>query len=292
MSAQASAALGLFSAAAWGAGDFTGGLASRRAHVFAVLVCAHASGIVLLLALALGTAEPAPAAAALAWAAAAGVSGAVGLTALWRAFSLGRMGVAAPVAAVLTAVLPVMVGIGAAGLPLPRQLAGFALAAAGIWLIARGGDPAPPAARETAPPPARRFPRELPFAVLSGVAFSAYLVLTQRAGTGTVFWPLAFARLSSLTCGLAGCLAARQRPIPRDGRGLRAALLSGLLDASGNALFVLATRAGRLDVASVLASLYPASTVLLARLVLRERFGRTQLAGMAAALLAIPLIAA
>jgi drug/metabolite transporter (DMT)-like permease len=285
MSTSGTTALGLSAAAAWGAGDFTGGVASRRAHVFAVLVAAHASGIVLLSALALLVSEPAPARAALGWAALAGIAGAVGLTALWRAFAVGKMGIAAPVAAVLTAVLPVLVGIASAGLPLPRQLAGFACAAAGIWLVARsGGNPAGGAGQ-------RGFPRELPFALLSGVGFSAYLVLTQRAGTGTVLWPLAAARCSSMLCGLLGCLAARTRPLPRDRRSLALALLSGLLDSSGNALFVLATRAGRLDVASVLASLYPVSTVVLARLVLRERLSRTQLAGMAATLAAIPLIA-
>jgi len=111
MSAPGSAALALSAAAAWGAGDFTGGVASRRAHVFSVLVAAHASGIVLLSALALLVSEPAPARGALGWAALAGIAGAVGLTALWRAFAVGKMGIAAPVAAVLTAVLPVLVGI-------------------------------------------------------------------------------------------------------------------------------------------------------------------------------------
>ena len=288
MSAPGSAALALSAAAAWGAGDFTGGVASRRAHVFSVLVAAHASGIVLLSALALLVSEPAPARGALGWAALAGIAGAVGLSALWRAFAVGKMGIAAPVAAVLTAVLPVLVGIASAGLPRPRQLAGFACAAAGIWLVARsGGGPAGGAGVAGQ----RRFPRELPFAILSGAGFSAYLVLTQRAGTGTVLWPLAAARCSSMLCGLLGCLAARASPLPRDRRSLAIALLSGLLDSSGNALFVLATHAGRLDVASVLASLYPVSTVVLARLLLGERFSRTQLAGMVATLAAIPLIA-
>ena len=116
-------------------------------------------------------------------------------------------------------------------------------------------------------------------------------MLTQRAGTATVLWPLAAARFSSMLCGLLGCLAARTSPLPRDRRGLLIALLSGLFDSCGNALFVLATHAGRLDVASVLASLYPVSTVVLARLVLGERFSRMQLVGMAATLAAIPLIA-
>lgn len=285
----ATAALSLGSAAAWGAGDFTGGLASKRAHVFPVLVAAHASGIVLLSSIALAAGEPAPSRQALAWGALAGVAGAIGLSSLYRALAIGRMGLAAPVAAVLTAMLPVCVGIGSQGLPRARQLAGFALAAVSIWLVA-GADPGgqhPPSGK-----PARGFPRELPLAVLAGLGFSAYLVLTQRAGAATVLWPLVTARAASLSFGLCGALAARAPPLPRDRRALRLALLSGLLDSSGNALFVLATRAGRLDVASVLASLYPATTVLLARIVLRERFGRVQLLGMAAALIAIPLIAA
>src|SRR5258708_5374256 len=161
MSTPGTTALGLSAAAAWGAGDFTGGVASRRAHVFAVLVAAHASGIVLLSALALLVSEPAPARAALGWAALAGIAGAVGLTALWRAFAVGKMGIAAPVAAVLTAVLPVLVGIASAGLPLPRQLAGFACAAARISLVARsGGEPPPrPGPRRRPPPPPSRWSR-------------------------------------------------------------------------------------------------------------------------------------
>jgi drug/metabolite transporter (DMT)-like permease len=297
----ATAALSLGSAAAWGAGDFTGGMASKRAHVFSVLVGAQASGIVLLSAIALAVAEPAPSRAALAWGAAAGIAGAVGLASLYRALAIGKMGLAAPVSAVLTAVLPVCVGIGSQGLPRARQLAGFALAAASIWLIARGDPPAPAsggpgetASSGTGPTGtrARAFPRELPFALLAGVGFSAYLVLTQRAGTVTVLWPLVMARTASLSFGLFGALAVRERPLPRDPGSLRLALLSGLLDSSGNALFVLATHIGRLDVAGVLASLYPVSTVLLARFILHERFGRVQRLGMAAALVAIPLIAA
>ncbi|GAC1605114.1 MAG: hypothetical protein NVS4B10_18450 [Myxococcales bacterium] len=128
--------------------------------------------------------------------------------------------------------------------------------------------------------------------MLAGVGFSAYLVLTQRAGAATVLWPLVTARTASLCFGLCGALAVRESPLPRDHRALRLGLLSGLLDASGNALFVLATHTGRLDVASVLASLYPVTTVLLARIVLHERFGRVQRLGMVAALVAIPLIAA
>src|SRR5258708_38019940 len=144
MSTPGTTALGLPAAAAWGAGAFTGGVASRRAHVFAVLVAAHAAGIVLLSALALLVSEPAPARAALGWAALAGIAGAVGLTALWRAFAVGKMGIAAPVAAVLTAVLPVLVGIASAGPPLPRQPAGFARAPGGRWLGARTGGPPGP----------------------------------------------------------------------------------------------------------------------------------------------------
>ncbi|GAC1344140.1 MAG: hypothetical protein NVSMB23_18710 [Myxococcales bacterium] len=114
------AALSLASAGAWGAGDFTGGLASKRAHVFSVLVAAHASGIVLLSVLALALGEPAPSRPALAWGAAAGIAGAVGLASLYRALAVGKMGLAAPVAAVLTAVLPVCVGIAAQGAPRGR----------------------------------------------------------------------------------------------------------------------------------------------------------------------------
>lgn len=273
----AAPALGLASAASWGAGDFCGGLASKRAPLLGVLVVGYATGAALVAAAALLTGEPAPPAAALGWALAAGASGTVGLGALYRGLAVGRMAVVAPVSAVLSAALPVAWGAAAEGPPPAAKLAGFALALLGIWLVARPAGGAPDR-------------RGLGLALLAGCGFGAFLVLMGRAGAAGPFWPLAAARATSLAMVLAAAWLRGGAWSPPRG-ALPLVLLSGALDAGGNAAFVLASRAGRLDVAAVLSSLYPASTLLLAALLLRERVGLGQGLGIAAVLGAIALIA-
>lgn len=269
--------LGLASAASWGAGDFSGGLASRRAPVFGVLVLGQLAGTTLVATTALVLGEVAPPAAALAWAVAAGASGAVGLAALYRGLAVGRMAVVAPVSAVLSAAIPVAWGMAQEGLPPASKLGGFGLALAGIWLVARSGEIGEGRAG-------------LGLAILAGCGFGGFLVLMDRGAQGGTFWPLAAARGTSLALALGIALARRRAWVP--GRAaVPLVVLSGVFDAGGNACFVLAAQAGRLDVASVLSSMYPASTVLLAALLLRERVTRPQGAGVAAVLAAIALIA-
>src|SRR5690242_2631463 len=119
------AGLSLATAAAWGAADFSGGFASKRAEVFRVVAVAHACGLVMMLALAWFSGEPLPPGSTLWWGAAAGVTGAFGVAALYKGLAIGRMGVIAPVASVLTAAIPVIVGMATEGLPDRLQLAGF-----------------------------------------------------------------------------------------------------------------------------------------------------------------------
>ncbi len=186
------------------------------------------------------------------------------------------MGVVAPVASVVTGVLPVLVGIRTEGMPDRIQLFGFALALVSIWLVAR-------------PDENVNSHRGLGLAVLAGVMFGLFLVAGKQAGHHGVFWPLVAARLVSTMLMLA--IVAMS---PRDPQPLRAVLrpmvLSGLLDSAGNALFIAATRHGRLDVAAVLSSLYPASTVILARVLLKERISRLQGIGIVGALASVALI--
>lgn len=270
--------LGLVSAASWGAGDFCGGLASRRAPLLGVLVLGYGTGVVGIAAAALLLDEPAPAAAALGWAAGAGLAGTAGLGALYRGLALGRMAVVAPVSAVLSAAIPVIWGALAEGLPPAPKLVGFVLALLGIWLVARSG--AGGADREG-----------LLLALAAGVGFGGFLVLMHEGAQGGPFWPLAVARSTSLALAL-GVALARGRPWAPAQGALPLVLLSGALDAGGNAFFLLAGRAGRLDVAAVLSSMYPVTTVLLATALLRERVSRAQGVGIAVALAAIVLIAA
>ncbi len=277
LSSLTAVVLGLASAASWGAGDFSGGLASRRAPVLGVLVVGQLAATTLIAATALILGEAAPRAAAVAWAVSAGLSGAVGLAALYRGLAIGRMAVVAPVSAVLSAAIPVAWGMSREGLPPAVRLAGFVLGIAGIWLVARSGETGEGGAG-------------LPLAILAGCGFGGFLVLMHRAAQGGTFWPLAAARATSVALAL-GVALVRRRPWRPAAAAVPLVLLSGVFDAGGNAFFVLAAQSGRLDVASVLSSMYPASTVLLAALVLRERVTRPQVAGIAAVLAANALIA-
>lgn len=274
----ATAALSLGAAAIWGGGDFAGGIATKRANVFRVVAGAHAIGLFLMLALAWATGEPMPSYSSLIWGISAGITGAFGIAALYKGLAVGRMGVVAPVASVITAVLPVLFGFRTEGMPDRLRLLGFGLALVSIWLIAR-------------PDGEIDSHRGFGLAVLAGVMFGLFLVSGKQAGHGGVFWPLVAARAASSLLMLAIVAFS-----PRDPRPLRPAFLpilfSGLSDSGANAMFIAATRHGRLDVAAVLSSLYPASTVILARVLLKERISRMQTVGVAGALIAVALISA
>lgn len=270
---------GLASALTWGAGDFSGGLATRRANPYIVVAISQGVGLFLLLALALLLGELLPPQEDLMWGALAGLAGGIAILLLYRALAVGQMGVAAPITAVLAAVGPVIFSAFTEGAPSELQLAGFAIAVVGVWLLSR---PSGPLGK----------PQGIGLAVLSGLAIGAFLILLDQAGATALYWPLVAARTASLTMMTALVLLNRKAgEFPR-GRTLPVVLLSGVMDAAGNAFFVLAAQVGRLDVATVISSLYPASTILLAALVLKERVTRLQVVGIVAALAAIALIAA
>jgi drug/metabolite transporter (DMT)-like permease len=243
-----------------------------------VVAVAHGTGLVLVFALAWLRHEPFPGSYTMVWGALAGISGAVGLASLYRVLAVGKMGVVAPVAAVITAALPVIYGIRVQGWPKPMQAAGFLLATVAIVMISK-------------PERSAGIPKGLGLAVLAGFGFGGFLVCINRAGNATVFWPLVAARLVSVMFMLL-LLALNRREKTAAAAPWSLMMTAGALDTAGNALFVFATQVGRLDVAAVLSSLYPASTVVLARFVLHEHLTTVQTAGMIAALVAIPLIAA
>lgn len=269
----------LSAAATWGAADFNGGLAARRAPVVPVAALSQFAGCVFMAALALLFREPMLTGKALWLGILAGAGNALGITALYRSLASDKMGLGAPVAAVITAVIPVVVAIAGQGWPSPLKIGGFALAMIGIWLLAK---PSGAAGRS----------KGLRDAILAGIGFSGFLVLIKFAGASDqAFWALAIARLTPAAIIFAIGIATRA-----DWRSARLAarliVLAGVLDSSGGLLFSLAAHHARLDVATVLASLYPASTVILARIVLKERLSAAQTAGMLAALAAVPMIAA
>ena len=270
------AGLSLLSAASWGGGDFAGGLAAKRTSVFRVVAIAHAFGLALMLLMALAVGEHVPPRGDLAWGAVAGIAGAFGIAALYKGLSIGRMGIIAPVAAVVTAIVPVLVGIAAEGPPASLQLLGFMVALVSIWLVAR-----PDGQIDTH--------RGLGLAILAGISFGLFLVSGKQAGHHAVFWPMVAARVAStLLMSVIALFTVAERGSVKG--ALVAILASGLLDSCGNALFIAASQHGRLDVAAVLSSLYPASTVMLARVLLKERISRLQTVGILGALVAVVLI--
>lgn len=267
---------GLTSAACWGAGDFCGGLATKSTQVYRVIISSQIVSLILLLALALILSEPLLPFGSLLLSYVGGIFGGIGLIALYRALADGHMGIAAPVSGVIAATVPVIAGAFIEGLPELPQLIGFGLALAAVWLISRTG-------RSTI-----RW-SDLGLPSLAGLCFGIFYVIIGSASGSNVWWPLVAARLGSLSLLLSVTLLAHQPRLVEKTHFMLIVII-GVMEVGGNACYILARQAGRLDVAAVLASLYPAVTVLLARLVLKEHVGRAQAMGIAAALAAITLI--
>jgi drug/metabolite transporter (DMT)-like permease len=269
---------GIAAALLWGSGDFSGGIATKRTSVFTVLIISQLVGLVLMIGLVLLTGESAPTGNSLLWAGAAGISGGIGVAALYQALAMGQMGIAAPLAAVFTAAIPVLVGILTEGLPGVAQFAGFGLALVSIWILV--------SSEKT-----ESNRRGLGLALLAGVGFGMLLVGLDRAGeSAAVYWPLMVARISSLIfMTIVATLRRNQWQVDR--KLLPIIATAGFFDVMGNAAYVAATQAGRLDVAAVLASLYPAATVILAGIFLKERLSRSQMVAISMVLFSIVLIA-
>jgi drug/metabolite transporter (DMT)-like permease len=273
----ASVSFSLAAVFCWGTSDFVGGYAARRSNAFLLATIAHATGALLMTLLAALNHSAFPPLHGVRWALAAGLSGGAALAILYRSLASGRMGLNAPVAAVVAAAIPVAFGIVTEGLPANLQIAGFLLAGLGIWLASRSEDGARPAG--------------LWMAVVAAVGFAGFFLCVRQAGEGSALWIAAMSRVASLVLTAAIILLARVVIEIDLGRAGLAAL-AGCLDVSGTALFVRTSQTGRLDVAVVISSLYPAVTVLLARLLLHERLTPWKVIGMIAALAAVPMIAA
>jgi drug/metabolite transporter (DMT)-like permease len=283
--------LGLSAAAIWGASDFSGGMAARHLRVFWLLVISHCFSLICLLLLAGGLHQARPGTHILLLGLCSGLAGGTALLTFYHALSLGEMGTTAALTGLLTATLPVVFTLVTVGSPSRRQLAGFALAAVAIWLISSQGG----TLKKTAPEARKR----ILLAVISGFGFGLFLIFLQQANGGGLIWPLAASRVGSLTLAVGGGLLFSRHRFTADAApgtrvqwkiGVALALLAGACDTSGNFLFVAATRIGRLDIAAVLASLYPASTILLAAWLLKERTSARQAVGMVTALVAVVLI--
>lgn len=274
------ALLALTAALLWGAADFSGGMGvgaagGKTGSALRVVMLSHISSFSVLLAIVLLRHEPMPHGALLGWSLLAGFCVGIALTCFYMALSRGAMGASAAVSGLLAAAIPALVSMAVEGTPSILRIAGFLLAAVAIWMIAAGPSKQH-AARST-----------MVLATVAGIGFGVYFVALRMANPLGVFMPMTLARVGSLiTCGLI-FLFLTVRGTTGGGRITATtalwALSAGALDTTGNLLFIAATRAGRLDVAAVLASLYPASTIVLAGWLLHERLSRRQWMGMAIA---------
>lgn len=270
--------IGLSSSVSWGGGDFFGGLATRRINHFQVLVLASATGFGLLVFLTIATGESLPPLLDTGIAGLAGIAGALGIAIFYRALSIGSAAVIAPTAAVIGALIPVVLGIANQGLPPFEKIAAFVIGGLGIWTV-------------TVSSPDEGFENRAGFslAVFSGVGFGVYIYLIAQVKTGDVYAPLAVAKAASLATALVVLRRQNLRLPSLKENGL--ALLAGAFDVGGNIFYLLATRLTRLDIAAVLSSMYPATTVLLSAAVLKQRMSKTQMIGVGLCLSSVALIA-
>jgi drug/metabolite transporter (DMT)-like permease len=271
--------LSLLAAASYGLSDFNGGWLSKRVSAWTVALAAQLGGVVAILAVALPSSAR-PSGTDLAWALLAGLGNGFGTAFLYRGLSSGRMGVVAPVSGVGAAVIPVVTGVAIGERPGPVVWVGIVLAFPAIWFVARE----PSAAASTGP-------SGLVDGVLAGLGFGTLFVALSRVSEDAGLLPLALNQAAGGVVIVVVAVALGQPWLPREGRSALG-LVSGVLAALATWLFMVASHGGNLTVASVVVSLYPAFTVLLAALLLREHVHRAQGLGLAMCAVSVALVAA
>ena len=270
--------LGLLASMGWGIADFGGGLTSRRAPVLGVLLGSQIASLAVGVPILAAVSEPAMRQIDLAVSIAGGVLGAAGLSLLYRGLSVGRMGVVAPVAAVITATLPVIYGFVTEGAPSSLAIVGILAAIVSVVLVSRS------------PGTADGRPSGLRYGVAAGTLFGLFTIGAAQLNDGLIMSPVVVIRIASVLVITTWILVRRQPwRVPRS---LWPALVGvGVMDMSATAAYLGAIAVGPLSIAAILASLYPVVTTILAGLVLRERVTPVHAAGILAAGVAVALIA-
>lgn len=275
--------LGLVAAGAFGAADFLGGLATKRSPVMSVLLFVQLVGLTLAAALVALDGGPLPARRDIALAMVGGSVGVTSLGLFYRALATGRMGVVAPLTAVITAVVPVGWGLGHGERPSGLTLAGVVIAILAVAIVAREPD--------TVDALTERLAQPVLLALTSGVGFGITVTTFSEISEASGFWPLVFLRIPG-ALALATILAVTGRfALPREA-GTAIVVGGGVLDLTGNVAIIQAFREGLTSVVAPVSALFPAATVVLARFVLKERLTRMQVAGLALALFGLALIGA
>jgi drug/metabolite transporter (DMT)-like permease len=280
------AVLALLAAGLYGAADFLGGAASRRATAISLLAVNTPFGVALMVAVALAVGGGPVAGASLAWGALGGVAGGAGLILFYAGLAAGPMNVVAPVSALMSALIPVAIALATGERPGTVALAGSALCLAAIALVSIEPNGSRVVARTTG--------RALAAGLVSGVMFGLFFFCIAKAGHGGGLWSLVTARSAGMVIALAAAAWTRSRPVwwNRDPTAFWMALLSGGSDVTANVFYLLATQHGMLSLAVVITALYPGVTVLLARIVFGERMRPVQQAGLVLAAAGIVLVTA
>ena len=282
--------LGLAAAVLYGSGDFLGGMATRKVPVLPVLLLADTAGLIVALVVALAS-PGSVSVAGLAWGISAGLIGGLGLIIFYIGLATGPMSVVAPVAGLVSTVLPVGVALAEGERPEVGVYAGAVLCLVAIVMTSSAGNGGSTADGTTgAGRPGRG--RAIAYGAVAGAAFGLFFLLMRNAGESGEFWPVAAGRIGELAVVLIAAAVLRRSLSPggADGRLLLAAAGAGAIDVVANICYVAATRTGAFGLAVVLASLYPGFTVLLARVVLGERLRWVQRAGLALAVIGILLV--
>jgi drug/metabolite transporter (DMT)-like permease len=284
MAAVFAIALAFSSSICWGVSDFLGGVQARRVPLIGLMLFSQGAALVTLLAVLVVGDIGAPPLVKLLPAAAAGLGGAIALTAFYRALAIGTMSIVAPISAT-GVVLPVLAGVASGNRPGALQAVGILAAVVGVVLAARERT-------GVSPPGVAR--ASVGLALLAALGFGGFLLGMRTSAQANVVWALAAARVVSVLALLAVAAVRRQRVLPerRSISTLAAVLAIGGLDLLANLLYAVASRHGELALVAVVASLYPVATVLLARAVLRERVRRAQELGIVTAIAGVILIAA
>lgn len=269
--------IGLASALSWGAGDFIGGFATRRTSAYSVVLVTQIIGIIIFPILAFVFSEDIPPLNNLLWGAFAGFFGAAGLIALYIGLAKGKMSIVSPLAAVISMIIPVIYAALNEGMPSIFKIMGFIFAFIGIWFIVNvdlGSN-----LKLT----------YLEYPLLAGILFGLFFISIDNFSAAAIYWPLTVSRITAFFM-LTGFMMFTKTVSKTTLNVILAVILAGLFNTGGAILFALASEAGRLDVATILSSLSPAVTVLLACIVLNEQLAPRQWIGVIASLIAIILI--
>lgn len=275
--------LALTASACWGVADFTAGLLSRRLSALLILLGQQAVGVLVVGAVVLGTLDDPPGSRAIVVSLLAGIAGAVALGCFYRALALGTMSVVAPISA-SGAVIPVIVGVATGDRPSSLQAAGLAVTFVGVLLASRevsDADHAPRGAARTS----------ILLALTAAVGFGTFFTLSDSAADDSILWLLLLSRAISVVLLVVAVFAVGGRPERPERRDVGTIAVIGILDMGATGLYALANTEGLLSVVAVVGSLYPVTTVLLARFMLHERLKLAQAAGVLLAFVGVAAVA-